>query len=226
MSNRVTVVTCIFAPNEGLERVVLASMKATEREFPDDFRIAALDAATDGVRKQCEAGGWTVMEPTEGKPPRMGRMLKAALDICETDAFWTIEHDTEICAGTRDKVQAQLLSHPEIAGIDCLTLHPDGTIGYPSNVKMGHPKNWWGLVDYGDGLTRTTQHLSLNCTCWRTKALRDINWDRVPQFPRCDRGVSAELRRHEWTLCMTTHPCVHHFANARRCLPSMSSSRR
>lgn len=213
---RVTVITVVYASTPKVERVVRRCMSATKREFAEDVRIAPIDYAPAQLEAWIVENGWIVLKPHLGdKPPRLKELLAGAVRLCDTEVVWTIEHDAEIAGGTREAVEAQLAAHPEVAGIDCLTMNPMGHVGYPSGTKLRSPKGF-GLSEYKDDLTRVAKHISLNCTCWRTKALREIDWDRVPEFPACDKGVSAEVRRGDWILCMTKHPCIHLCARARR----------
>ena len=52
-----SVITCIYAPTLRLEEIVVECMQATEAEFPDDTRFAAIDAASARLRDRCEMMG-------------------------------------------------------------------------------------------------------------------------------------------------------------------------
>ena len=211
---RMTVITTIYAPNAAMEPVVLASLKATDTHFPDDERIAGVDAATPAIEAYCRDHGWTVLRPPRGRPPRMGTLLRLALERCETPLFWTIEHDVEVRPDAREALPPFLAQHPELAGVEAMTVNATGDVGYPTCAKVLDP-----MADPNLLSPRFTA--SLCCVCWRAEALKGLDWTRIPNYPATDKVISRQLRKAGWELAIA--PCAtafHHFSGARRWLPN------
>jgi len=209
-----SIITTIYAPNERMEKVVLASLSATTAEFPDDEKFAAIDAATPAIEAFCRRNGWNMVKLREGSPPRMGSLLRKALQLVRTNTVWTIEHDVEVRPGARETLAGLLPKHPQLAGIECMTVDGAGKPFYPATSKQLRP-----LKD-APGVLAVYPIASLCCVAWRTQALRDIDWPQVPDYPACDRAISRLLRAAGWEIGMTRDATArHHFAGARRWLP-------
>ena len=209
-----SVITCIYAPTPRLEAIVLRSLRATTAEFPNDEKFAAIDQATPTIESYCADHGWRIVSIGEGKPPRMGRLLKKCLDSVGTDIVWTIEHDVDILPRRRNAVSNLLIKHPNMAGIECMTTTAKGVVNYPSSHKQ------MLAYDGSPEILHVRPHSSLTCVCWRTQALRSIDWNQVPDFPASDRVISRLLLAQKWDLCVAPKlTCVHHVAGARRHLP-------
>ena len=207
---RQSVITCIYAPTARLEDVVLASLAATTEEFPKDTRFAAIDTATKNIYDFCEKNGWIIVEPDGGKPPRMKALLLKCLAQVHTKLVWTIEHDAIIKAGCRNNIMRMLNENPECAGIECCAVnHRNGAITAPCATKK--------LERLGEDLFSVRPYGSLNCEAWRTDVLKKLNWDKIPEFPRTDRGVSAEVFELGLILGLSkNNQCIHYHGRARR----------
>jgi len=209
---RQTTITIIYAPTMRLRRVVGYCIKATTREFPADRKILAVDCGAPEIESYAAQHGWTIVYPGPGHPPRMATLLRTCLDHVSTDVAWIIEHDTVILTGRRNAVSEMLAEHPTVAGIDCLTVDRAGKTNYPTkNRRRPAPYPGDKRLEYSRPWT------SLNCGCWRTEALRGIDWSQVPEFPGADQAVSRQLLRQGWELCIAKkQTCVHYMAGARR----------
>lgn len=209
---RQSVITIIYTPTPRPRQVAGTCIRATTREFPDDRKILAVDHGAPELEAYCAQRGWTlVYPPPGGRPPRMGSLLRTALEHVTTDVVWTIEHDAQILHGRRDAVSAMLAEYPKVAGIDCLTVDRAGVMNYPTKNRR-RPAPFPGDAR----LEHSRPWTSLNCGCWRTEALRGLDWSTIPEFPATDQHISRQLLRQGWQLCIAKEQtCVHHMAGAR-----------
>ena len=214
--DRQSVITIIYAPSIRLRRIAGMCLKATTHEFPDDYKFLGVDHGAPELERYAADHGWAIVYPQPGtRPPRMGSLLRTCLSFVPTDVVWTIEHDAQVSGGRRDAVSAMLDKHPRVAGIDCLSVDRRGVVNYPckhrrrpapfaADSRLEHSRPW----------------TSLNCGCWRTEALRQINWSLVPDWPATDQVISRQLLKLGWHLCIAKkQTCVHWIANARKELP-------
>ena len=218
--DRQSVLTAIYIGADDVQEVVRRCLKATQLEFPGDDRYALCDKVTPPVETWLDDHGWFKIRPRSGDPPRLGRMLEDA--ICSptngtarvsTDIVWTIEHDVEIHPGARDAVSAILERNPKVAGIELVSVGADGQPYYPTDKKPRKPHD-------DPELQHIIPGTSLNCVCWRTHALREIDWSRIPDWPACDKMIARQVRAHGWELCIAEgYTCRHWYARARRHLP-------
>jgi hypothetical protein len=201
-----SVITCIYSPSPRIEEKVLRCLHATEKEFPSDDRIAAIDAATANVREQCELGDWEVLELTQGQPPRMTSLIQSALSMVETEFVWTVEHDCLVLPGRRDAISSLLEAHPDAAVVSA---NPVG------NMEIALSSKDRRLVQ-----VLPPNYISLNCACWRTEDLRQLNWEIIPQFPDADQHISRQLQALGRGIYFSCHLTVVHLdAQARMDLP-------
>ncbi len=212
---RHSVITCIYAPTDKLEAVVLKCLAATTAEFPHDDKYACLDCGTDAIEEYCDAYDWEVIALSNGRPPRMASLIKAALDRVRTDFTWIIEHDTEILPGTRAGLERLLREHSDLAMIDTVTTNRAGAMNYPIVHRPQVP------YEPDERLYRARPWTSLNCGIWRTRALRAVDWLAVPEFPDADRVISLQVRARGFDFAIAKDfRCIHHHTQCRRHLPA------
>jgi len=216
MDGRQSVITIIYAPTPVLRRVAAESLRATQREFSGDARILGVDHGAAELEAYAERHGWATVRPDAGAPPRMGLILRMCLDRVRTRLVWIIEHDAIVLPGARRCVTGLLAGHPEAAAIDCMTVTPEGEPTYPNVYRTSRP-----IPHPTDPrVLRVGAQTSLNCGCWRTAALRKIDWARIPLFPAVDREISRQVLGAGWELLLAPNiECVHLHARARRNLP-------
>ncbi len=206
-----TVITITYAPSDRLRGIVGACIRATDAEFPDDYKFMGMDSEWPDMEAYADANGWTLVYPRGGHAPRLHTLLQTCIGFVATDVTWIIEHDTEILPGRRDAVSAMLQQYPKVAGIDCMTVDRNGKHNYPCSRRR-RPNPFMN----DRSLERSRPWTSLNCGCWRTEALRQIDWVRVLPFPRVDQSISRVLLRKGWDLCIAKEQtCIHHMAGAR-----------
>jgi len=223
------VITCVAATSPRVEHFALLSLRATAAEFPHALRIAALDVATPAVEAECERAHWTVLRLTSGAPPRMGKLLKAAVDQMDgMDFIWTIEHDVCIGAGMAAPAEALLARHPaspkgfagaspELAGVELRPFDSRGRPGYPLNRKRTAPFP-------GDpALLLQRPWASLNCVCWRASVLRKLDWTKIRNYPATDQDISRQVLAAGREVAIADKlTCIHYFSQARRDLAEIT----
>lgn len=203
------VITTVFAPTSRTERVALASMAATAREFPDSLRIAAIDAASPELEWKLASSGWTILRLQDGKPPRMGRLLGEALKRCESHLVWTIEMDAFIQPGVAAQVERLLVNAGhKAAAVECESVDGRGKRCHPTegSFKCAKPVP-------GNQLLVESTFATFNCTCWRRAALEGVNWASLPPLCELDKRLAAILKHNRtWhTYLAPGLRCVHDF---------------
>lgn len=220
LANSDAVITCVYAAEGRLERVILQSLAATDREFADAPRFAGIDRSTPAIDAYLKGHGWILVYPTSRRAPRMKELLERCVKLCGRRYLWTIEHDCMIMPGARRAALLALSRHAGAGAVECMSLNVGGQPTVPCSTKRLSP---WPAEP---GLFEVRPYGSLNCVAWRGDALRGIDWGQVREFPHTDRSVYAEVVATGLSYLLTKDgTCRHLHGYARRALNDEKAKR-
>lgn len=212
MGGETAVITTVFAPDGESGETALRCMAATRAEFSGCRRIAAVDSCGGGLLRALRAARWEIVQLSSGRPPRMTRLIEAALAACaEAKIVWTIEMDASIHRGAREIAEGALGIDAEIGGVECNAVNARGRLTEPTHMRVlrcGRYEQY--------GRLRLCPALSFNCTAWRGAALRQVDWRKAPVLVKADTAVSKQLTARGWRLLIATTARVTHFRRTSR----------
>ncbi|MBE3118833.1 MAG: glycosyltransferase [Candidatus Atribacteria bacterium] len=204
-------ITCFCPADErNIQKGIMSALRTTEA-FPDAEKFAAFDVPCPELEEYCRKNGWRLEYPAGGKPPRMRELLRQCVLKTAADVIWTIEHDVLIDPTAREKVMAYMGKYKGLGACECYSLDRHGRPTAPCRTK--------GLLPFRKdaGLFHVVPYGSLNCVAWRGDVLRAINWTKVPEYPRTDRGVFRQVVKNGWHYVVTKEAtCCHLHGYARR----------
>jgi len=196
-----TAITVVYAPDAESERVAVASLEATAQAFPSAAwrRIAAFDDASPALLLRAQALGYVLAASLDGEPPRMGRLLEAALSVARGRYVATVEHDVMVA---RDQVEEAVRVMDRLPNrVGCLYLQsvgPDGRPNYPWAVDWPRAE----ASPFGSSFRRP-RWATLSTTLWRRAALLDVDWSSVPSLEFVDGYLSDMAARAGYMPLMT-----------------------
>ena len=209
-----TAVTCVYAPDRQTENVAWSSLECTAEALPDWKRIAAIDAASPAFALGLPRLKFTAIATDEGAPPRMSKLLAAAVAQARGEFVFTIEHDVFIDRDQAEAAARILRSLPNrVAALYMQSRTPEGEPNYPWANDWPRAQPWPGGEHF-----RVPAWPTLSATLWRTAGLQQIDWERVPALEFVDGAIGDQLRR-VGSICLMTD-LVHAFHlphTGRRC---------
>ena len=209
------VVTCLYAPDEATERLARASLKASAEALPDWQRLVPVDAARPHMVIDLIGQGAQVLALPDGEPPRMGRLLAAAVARAHGGFLFTVEQDVMLPSASAAAAVELLRALPaRVAGLYLQSTDETGQPNYP----WAH--DWPRATPWGeDPHYRVPEWPTLSATLWRLSALRLVDWARVPALEFVDGEIGNQLRRLGYTCLMTDLAQAVHFSHSgRKCL--------
>ena len=201
-----TAITCVYAPDDRVESVARASVEATADSLSGWRRIVAIDDASPSFTVDALNGGAEVIALRGGEPPRMGELLGMAVGRARGEFVFTVEHD--VFLNRLQAARAVQLMRRLPNRVACLYLQSvdeAGAPAYPWANDWPHAAPWGDDAHY-----RRPAWPTLSCTLWRTRALKLIDWDRVPDLEFVDGEIGNQLRRMGYVLLMADlAKCMH-----------------
>jgi hypothetical protein len=182
-----------------MEYIVRESLTATAREFPESRKIAAVDLAAPEFIEKIKKMGFEVLTVEGGEPPRMSRLLKAALDSTRTPYFVTVECDVAPEEGSGSALVALLAGQSaKLAGVEAHYVDAAGALTFPTTY---HSLRRQAVGEYAPGMKRELSHITWSMAAYRTSALRLVDWSTVPPLGKSDIEVGRQLRERGLVLC-------------------------
>ena len=195
MNAPVITTICVPPGDELIEGIVLRSLRQTTEVLEHCRRVAAVDVATPIVRECLAMRNWEIVELAAGAPPRMSALLAEAVALVRGDAPFvlTVEHDTLIQPGALELLGAALERCPHAAGIEALSVDPDGRPIRPCIAyrQVDAP----GQVD----LAECPDGIGFNTTLWRMAALDAVDWSRLPAWQKADTALCRQAAVAGWS---------------------------
>ena len=212
-------ITTVYAPTEVCEadarRTLLIMVNAGYSPV-----VAATDLGRPGWWRWCQANGVLYVPVTGGKPPRMNRLLAAAIDRCETDWVWTVEQGTVVSRPTALVAEAVLQATPgHIAGLALRSVDATGKTNFPSSTDIPRRTRPWApdpaLLEIVAADGRPSYN-TFNATLWRLSALARIDWSACPPLGHCDVVAGGQMAAAGYThLIAPGLTCIHEPHTAR-----------
>lgn len=192
---QIATITAVYVADPPSERATLKCLRAVRREFPDADRIAAVDLAPPEVARQIEALGFRVVTVEGGEPPRMNRLLGAAVASTVAPYVVTVESDVTLAEGAgaafADLTEA-LRRDPKLGAVEAVMHLGDGKIAYPSDARTRRPGRPYRTVA-GHALVRDRLYPTFCATLFRRADLARVDWERCPALMWCDRQAWEQL---------------------------------
>jgi len=209
-------ITTVYAPTRRLERIVTECLTALLRETPGAQHLAAVDSARPEFVETIRQFGFEVVTLNEGEPPRMTRLMEAALKRATGRRILTVENDVVLRPGCARRLAQVLDSQDEqVLAVEAIMRDGKGRPTYPSLHRVRRDSPPWRasgtvLVD--------TRHPTYCATLWRREALDGVEWGALPPLLWADRFAWEQItaRRHGAVALQDREAAALHHGHASR----------
>ena len=191
----ITTVTTVYVADERSERVTFECLAAVAREFPESPRIAAVDLAPPAAVERMKGLGFEVVTVDGGKPPRMNRLLGAAVEAARTPFVLTVESDVILKPGAGVGFRALLGVFDEsadIGAIEAVTVDENGKPKHPVSDRLRANPPVYG-ERAGMRLRLDPRFPTFCGVCFRRADMLKINWAKCRALAWCDKDSWTQL---------------------------------